>query len=153
MRGRPCTPPTRSPVPRRGMRVKSPGGAGKGMVSDFCVPFPCPRPRRGRGQNLLEAKRKGWYPNLCVFSTAWLPNGYQNKRETVGAVGAGKMENPVWLPDGYQGNFFGRKGSPFCVFHPFSQPFRPVQGALYWADWPKKSPKALKTGRKAPKPG
>ena len=146
---------SRSPAP-------APGG-GRGRKTSwkprekdgiqFLCPVPLPPPRRGRGQKLLEAKRRGWYPNFCVFFTAWLPNGYQKRRESVGAVETGKMENPVWLPNGYQGNFFGRKGSPFCFFRPFFQPFRPLQGALYWADWPKKSPKALKTGRKAPKPG
>ena len=94
-----------------------------------------------------------WYPTLCVFFTAWLPNGYQKIRETIGAVGAAKMVISVWLPNGYQGNFFAGKGSFFSCFRANFQLFCPMQGALYRAEWPKKPQKAFKTGRKAPKTG
>ena len=113
--------PVAPPRPRRGWGQSL--LEGKGMVSRFLCPVPAPSPRRGGGQNLLEAQRKGWYPVFCVFFTAWLPNGYQKRRETIGAVGAAKMVISVWLPNGYQGNFFERKGSLFSCFEAIFQLF------------------------------
>ena len=141
-----------APAPGGG-RAKPPGSSGEGMVSSFLCPVPRPPPPEGAGAKPPGGPEKRMVSNLCVFFTAWLPNGYQKIWETIGAVGTAKMVISVWLPNGYQGNFFERKGSLFSCFEAIFQLFWSMQGALYRAEWPKKSPKALKTGRKAPKTG
>ena len=142
-----------APVPGGGGGKTSRKPREKDGIQFFASRPRVPAPGGGGGAKPPGDSEKGWYPNFCVFFTAWLPNGYQKRRETIGAVGAAKMVISVCLPNGYQGNFFERKGSLFSCFGAIFQLFRPMQGALYRAEWPKKSPKALKTGRRAPKTG
>ena len=60
--------PVPAPPPPEGGGQNLPEARERGWYPVFCVPSRAPRPRRGRGQNLPEAQRKGWYPNFCVPS-------------------------------------------------------------------------------------
>ena len=116
-----------APAPGGG-RAKPPGSSGEGMVSSFLCPVPArPAPGGAGAQNLLEAKRRGWYPNLCALFPCSRPRRGRGHDLLMYGGGDGILvSNPLclfhsvatkWLPK-MAGNHWGRRGGKngnFCM--------------------------------------
>ena len=107
--------PVPAPPPPEGGGQNLPEARERGWYPVFCVPSRAPRPRRGRGQNLLEAQRKRWYPVFCVPSPC--PRPRRGREHDLLRYGGG---------DGIL------VSNPLCLFHSVATKWLPKTAGNHW---------------------